>query len=299
MAVQRHGSTSSQSHTSTKAHGEEDNKPKRRLSTFIPKPRAALQNESDFPPPPPPPAASSTARVSMYSNHAQNGYEYNRRETIRRLKHIEGHIMTQVLTRELASLQGYRCLCGKQVADVVQANDRPSQSSTFMRCQECHLVTHEECAEQILHPCLPACFNERKVQEAFLRTFASLFYNYRVGFVDDPQDVNGPALASTGDYSNKLQKGVLYFSKEKFLKHADKDSRPYLSQLVDSQMFTHFITDRLSKPRNDPEVLLFDEFIKLKLNRSKLKFVKEETPFLNDDSFNISQTIWQHHHLIL
>lgn len=90
---------------------------------------------------------------------------------------------------------------------------------------ECHLVTHEECAEQILHPCLPACFNERKVQEAFLRTFASLFYNYRVGFVDDPQDVNGPALASTGDYSNKLQKGVLYFSKEKFLKHADKDSR--------------------------------------------------------------------------
>lgn len=36
----------------------------------------------------------------------------------------------------------------------------------------------------------------------------------------------------------------------------------------------------------------FRRFIKLKLNRSKLKFVKEETPFLNDDSFNISQTIW-------
>ena len=33
-------------------------------------------------------------------------------------------------------------------------------------------------------------------------------------------------------------------------------------------------------------------FIKLKLNRSKLKFVKEDTPFLNDDSFSISQTIW-------
>ena len=46
MAVQRHGSTSSQSHittTNSKAHGEEDNKSKRRLSTFIPKPRAALQ----------------------------------------------------------------------------------------------------------------------------------------------------------------------------------------------------------------------------------------------------------------
>ena len=71
----------------------------------------------------------------MYSTHAQNGYEYNRRETIRRVKHIEGHIMTQVLSRELPNLQGYRCLCGKQVVDLVQADDRPRQSSTFLRCQ--------------------------------------------------------------------------------------------------------------------------------------------------------------------
>lgn len=111
---------------------------------------------------------------------------------------------------------------------------------------ECHLVTHEECAEQILHPCLPACFNERKVQEAFLRTFASLFYNYRIGFVDDPQEVNGPALASTGDYSTKLQKGVLYFSKEKFLKHADKDSRVSLGQSWDDVLLHHSLTSTIS-----------------------------------------------------
>lgn len=57
-------------------------------------------------------------------------------------------------------------------------------------------------------------------------------------------------------------------------------------------MFTQFITDRLLKSSQDPEILIFDEFIKLKLNRSKLKLVKQDTPFLNDSSFSISQTIW-------
>lgn len=46
-------------------------------------------------------------------------------------------------------------------------------------------------------------------------------------------------------------------------------------------MFTQFITDRLTKSTQEPEILVFDEYIKLKLNRSKLKFVKEDTPFLN------------------
>lgn len=57
-------------------------------------------------------------------------------------------------------------------------------------------------------------------------------------------------------------------------------------------MFTQFITDRLLKSSQDPEILIFDEFIKLKLNRSRLKLVKQDTPFLNDSSFSISQTIW-------
>jgi hypothetical protein len=51
-------------------------------------------------------------------------------------------------------------------------------------------------------------------------------------------------------------------------------------------MFTQFITDRLVKPSQEPEIVVFDEYIKLKLNRSKLKFVKEETPFLNVSMMN-------------
>lgn len=63
------------------------------------------------------------------------------------------------------------------------------------------------------------------------------------------------------------------------------DSQDYLSQFVNSQMFTQFITDRLTRSPREYEVLLFDEIIKLKLNRSKLKLLKEETPFLDVSIF--------------
>lgn len=46
-------------------------------------------------------------------------------------------------------------------------------------------------------------------------------------------------------------------------------------------MFTQFITDRLTRSPREYEVLFFDELIKLKLNRSKLKLLKEDTPFLD------------------
>jgi hypothetical protein len=44
--------------------------------------------------------------------------------------------------------------------------------------------------------------------------FASLLYNYRTGFVDNLEESSFKAGASR-----------LYFSKEKFLKHSDKDTR--------------------------------------------------------------------------
>ncbi|KAI9318757.1 AEX-3 domain-containing protein [Dichotomocladium elegans] len=325
-SVQRHGSTHSQprssdvrrpEHPSSKSvalpprpstptsiasapeGGAGNNKNKRRLSTLMSKPRASFQHQQDVDLPPVN-DNGSLPRVNLYSAPGQSkGYDFNIDskyqsnqhpvEVARRTKHIEGHIMTEVLPRELASLQGYRCLCGEHV---IGGSNHHARHQVFMRCQGKLSRTKFKRRLTVLHACLPACFNERKVQEAFLRMFASLLCNYRVGCVDDTEELSAPALASTGDYARKMQRGMLYFSKEKFLKHAEKERRAYLSQLSGSQMFTHFITDRLSKPKEDPEVLLFDEFIKLKLNRSRLKLVKDDTPFLNDSSFQISQTIW-------
>lgn len=52
-------------------------------------------------------------------------------------------------------------------------------------------------------------------------------------------------------------------------------------------MFTQFITDRLSKPRNDPEVLLFDEYVII------VDGGGEETYILANDPFFFFLKIYQ------
>ncbi|KAG0183459.1 hypothetical protein DFQ29_004403 [Apophysomyces sp. BC1021] len=265
------------------AHQGPEGKSKKRLSQLMSKPRAVFQEPVETP-------AFAATRFSVPSELGPvPSYHVQPQEVTRRVKYMEGHVMIEVLPHEFPALHAHRCLCGKQI--IPEGHDEPLRSALYMRCQECQLVTHEECVDQILHPCLPACFDEKWIQESFLRMFASLFYNYRSGFVDSAEERHGPSLASFGERSPE-KKGNLYFSKDRFLKHSDKDTRAYLSHLADSQMFNQFITDRLIKSSQNSEVLMFDEYIKLKLNRSKLKFVKENTPFLNDESYRVSQIIW-------
>ncbi|KAI8377993.1 AEX-3 domain-containing protein [Radiomyces spectabilis] len=218
--------------------------------------------------------------------HSGTGNNSQTPTTMQKMWYIEGHPMVEVAPQDLWQLQGYRCLCGQSV----QQNDQNQRHLTFVCCQECHLVTHDTCMNQILHPCLPSCFDEENIQHAFLRMFASLLCHYRAGFVSTSAERNGMAFDMQD--GNPKKRSPLVFSKEKFLKQSDKDIRTYLAHLTSSQMFTQFIMDRLSKSDQDPEVLIFDEFIKLKLNRSKLKFVKEDTPFLKDASYRASQIIW-------
>ncbi|CAO3682152.1 unnamed protein product [Rhizopus stolonifer] len=248
---------------------------KNRISTFMSKP--IFQQENHQPSP----------HISVSTPNATNEFDplyYN--QVPRRVKHMEGHTMAEVFTAELGRFQGYRCVCGKQVTE----EDDDRKVRTFMCCQGCQLVTHDNCTDQILHPCLPSCFDEQKIHNAFIRMFASLLYNYRTGFVDQVENDASTISASNNTSSGRSK--PLYFSKDKFLKHSDKDTREFLSHLSGSQMFTQFITDRLLKSEQDPEILVFDEYIKLKTNRSRLKFVKEDTPFMNDDSFRVSQIIW-------
>ncbi|ORX54396.1 DENN-domain-containing protein [Hesseltinella vesiculosa] len=242
----------------------------RRFSDIMPKPRATFQESS--------PKVKHAFPLTADMNHTSLKHgsalrQGGTQDFSRRVTHVEGHIMTTLLPQELGAFIGYRCLCGQPV-------EKENPPKVYRLCQACHLVTHDACTEDILHPCLPASFDETKVQDSFLRMFASLLYGYRAGIRETQQPVKaGHDLLSI-------------FSKEEFLKHSDKDTRDYLSHFVDSQLFHQFITHRLTKARNDPETVMFDEFIKLKLNRSKLKFVKAETPFLNDDSYRVSQVIW-------
>ncbi|ORZ15755.1 AEX-3 domain-domain-containing protein [Absidia repens] len=267
-------------------------KPKAAFQHTVEQPRISLSPSYS---PSLPSTASTTTTSSTGMRFDSNGndqyyqHQGGLRETSRHIKHIEGHIMVTLFSQELPSFQGYRCLCGKHVDQ-----GAPIQE-LYKICQECHLVTHDSCADQILHPCLPACFDETKIQDSLLRMFASLLCGYRSGFMNSmehPMTAKSAILQQNKNDASHHPQQTMYFSKDAFLKHSDKDTRAYLSTMAGSQMFTQFITDRLNKSKNDPEILMFDEFIKLKRNRSKLKFVKEETPFLNDDSYRVSQVIW-------
>ena len=58
--------------------------------------------------------------------------------------------------------------------------------------------------------------------------------------------------------------------------------------MVESQAFAQFLQDRIGTSAAEYDVMVFDESIKQKLNRSRLRFSKETTPFLNETTYQIS-----------
>lgn len=64
-----------------------------------------------------------------------------------------------------------------------------------------------------------------------------------------------------------------------------------MTVLVETQAYAQFILDRIESPEDDYEVLFFDESIKQKMNRSRMRFTKQQTPFLNETTYQISNSI--------
>ena len=115
-----------------------------------------------------------------------------------------------------------------------------------------------------------ACFLEKdcdKIREAFFQFFVSIFRNYKKFMNFNPEH--------TGS-----------FEEQGFLKSNPENSRDFLKKFIKTQMFANFCETRL-RPQNveeHSENLLFDEHILSKDNRSRLRYSKHPTPFINDDS---------------
>lgn len=181
----------------------------------------------------------------------------------RRCTWVEGHCMLEIFNHELVDYVGYRCICGKEINRDVQNDSNRSRESDplsprmmFMSCTgksskrfrmppsifpliqpvfaECKLITHEACTNQILHPCVPTCFDEEQIICAFLRMYSSLLWNYRAGFAYSIEELDGNAPLAQADHTD-LQtdphhgedphKQPRFFSKERFLKGCDRDTR--------------------------------------------------------------------------
>ena len=145
--------------------------------------------------------------------------------------------------------------------------------------RDCHLLIHEDCIP--LTGCIPCSFtfNDEKISNSFFKVFTSLMKNYRTFF--DPKtaaasDNEGEGLAALG------------FKKDEFILDFESEIRPFIKGMVESQAFAQFLQDRIQPSATEYDVMVFDESIKQKLNRSRLRFSKEPTPFLNETSYQIS-----------
>lgn len=117
-----------------------------------------------------------------------------------------------------------------------------------------------------------------RLQEAFLRFFVTLLKDYRrflnIPDSDTPLSPN-PDTTGWSPWSKKR-----FFNRDGFLSSQKPEHQPYLSELCATQQFDDFITKRLYSPEV-PDIIFFDQSIDAKLNRSRLKLRKVDTPLVN------------------
>ena len=121
-----------------------------------------------------------------------------------------------------------------------------------------------------------------RLQEAFLAFFVSTLKGYRK-FLKIPQ-VEEKAQASS-EQPPETESWMPWNTRRTFDRHAfiasqKPEYNAFLNELCATQQFDDFITKRLYTP-DLPDLIFFDQSIDAKLNRSKLKLKKVETPFLN------------------
>ncbi|CAG8559961.1 2642_t:CDS:10 [Ambispora leptoticha] len=135
----------------------------------------------------------------------------------------EGHLMVEIPAEGNSNgqpgmstwmLEGLACgICQKSLG-----------LNIVFKCEGCSMVAHDDCLSDIAHPCVPACFNEAKVQDSFLRVFASLLRNYRSYMANGNIRNNGNNTSIVGETSRGLAEGE-FFQKEAYLRNFDREAR--------------------------------------------------------------------------
>ena len=111
-----------------------------------------------------------------------------------------------------------------------------------------------------------------RVQEAFHQFFVGTLKDYQK-FLSIPQP--------SGSHNKPVGKPA--FDRVSFLARQKTESVPFMKEMLTTQQFDDFLTRRMYSP-GEPDLVFFDQSIEAKKNRSKLKFRKVETPFLQGAS---------------
>ena len=108
-----------------------------------------------------------------------------------------------------------------------------------------------------------------KIRDCFFQFFVSIFKQYKKFMNFSLSHENTGCFDEAG-----------------FLKESPDNAKPFFKSFFKTQMFANFCETRL-RPVNveeHSETLLFDECILAKANRSKLRYSKFPTPFINDET---------------
>ena len=116
-----------------------------------------------------------------------------------------------------------------------------------------------------------------RLQETFLRFFVAIFKDYRK-YLHTP-DAGTPMSPPPGSGEWVKWSNRRYFDRDGFIASQKPEYSVFLTELCMTQQFDDFITKRLYNPEQ-PDVIFFDQSIDAKLNRSRLKLKKVDTPFL-------------------
>ena len=116
-----------------------------------------------------------------------------------------------------------------------------------------------------------------RIRECFYQFFVSILKTYKQYL----------------DYEGS-QEGSTLFNKAAFLETCPESTKGFFTKLLDSQLFANFCDLRIRSTTIEQyyENLLFDEHITAKQNRSKFKYSKVKTPFLEDKTKD-SKTTFQ------
>jgi len=122
-------------------------------------------------------------------------------------------------------------------------------------------------------------FCDYEVRMAFFRIFVSLFQRYKHYLKFDVKEDNVLNFEVDNHFKTTL-----------FLRDQRDSSKPFLKTFLHTQAFQRFLQERVMN-ENSSYIRFFEESIQAKINRSKLKLYKLPTPFLNDKSMSINNTV--------
>jgi hypothetical protein len=110
--------------------------------------------------------------------------------------------------------------------------DDKADSEGVYKCTTCSVIAHGRCLGQVSLVC-PSAFHPDRIQAAFVRCFASLFYTYRK-YLKSPN-------------SQQKASGQLYdFDMDGFIRSLPDDQADYAAMLKETQGTSHNIFHQLS-----------------------------------------------------